>query len=53
MRRPVITGLGIISCLGNDKQTVTQSLKESKSGIRYRDDFAEMGLKCNGCRSRY
>ena len=47
MRRAVVTGLGIISCLGNDKQTVTQSLRESNSGIRYREDFAEMGLKCN------
>ena len=47
MRRAVVTGLGIISRLGNDKQTVTQSLRESNSGIRYREDFAEMGLKCN------
>ena len=39
MRRAVVTGLGIISCLGNDKQTVTQSLRESNSGIRYREGF--------------
>ena len=47
MKRAVITGLGIISCLGNDKETVAKSLKEGISGIRYREDFAEMGLKCN------
>lgn len=47
MRRAVITGLGVISCLGNDKQTVTQALREGTSGIRHREDFLEMGLKCN------
>ena len=47
MKRVVITGLGIVSCLGNDREAVTKSLKEGISGIRYREDFAEMGLKCN------
>jgi 3-oxoacyl-[acyl-carrier-protein] synthase-1 len=47
MRRAVITGLGIVSCLGNDKQAVTRSLREGISGIRLREDFAEMGLRCN------
>ena len=47
MKRVVITGLGIVSCLGNDRETVAKSLKEGISGIRYREDFAEMGLKCN------
>ena len=47
MRRAVITGLGVVSCLGNDKQTVTRSLREGISGIRRREDFAEMGLRCN------
>ena len=47
MRRAVITGMGIVSCLGNDKVSVTQSLKNSVSGISARKDFAEMGLKCN------
>ncbi|MCS5586932.1 MAG: beta-ketoacyl-ACP synthase I [Porticoccaceae bacterium] len=47
MRRAVITGLGIVSCLGNDRQSVTKSLREGISGIRRREDFAEMGLKCN------
>ena len=43
MRRAVITGMGIVSCLGNDKESVTHSLKNGISGIRRRDDFAEMG----------
>ena len=47
MRRAVITGLGVVSCLGNDKETVTDSLREGKSGIVYREDFKEMGLRCN------
>ena len=47
MRRAVITGLGVVSCLGNDRQSVTRSLKEGISGIRRREDFAEMGLRCN------
>lgn len=46
MRRAVITGMGIVSCLGNDKESVTHSLKNGISGIRRRDDFAEMGLRC-------
>ncbi len=47
MRRAVITGMGIVSCIGNDKESVTHSLKNGISGIRRRDDFAEMGLRCN------
>ena len=47
MRRAVITGMGIVSCLGNDKATVTNSLRNGISGIRRREDFAEMGLRCN------
>ena len=47
MKRAVITGLGIISCLGNDRFTVTNSLKNGVSGIGFRQDFADMGLRCN------
>lgn len=47
MRRAVITGMGIVSPLGNDKKTVTDSLRNSRSGIRFREDFKEMGLRCN------
>jgi 3-oxoacyl-[acyl-carrier-protein] synthase I len=45
MRRVVITGLGIVSCLGSDKATVTSSLREGKSGIRFNPSYAEMGLR--------
>lgn len=45
MRRVVITGLGIISCLGNDRESVTTALREARSGIRYMPDYAELGLR--------
>lgn len=45
MRRVVITGIGIVSCLGNDKETVTQALHNGQSGIRYRENYAELGLR--------
>ena len=45
MRRVVITGLGIVSCLGNDKATVTENLRNSRPGIRYNPEYKEMGLR--------
>jgi 3-oxoacyl-[acyl-carrier-protein] synthase-1 len=45
MRRVVITGLGIVSCLGNDKETVTANLRASRPGIRFNPEYAEMGLR--------
>lgn len=45
MRRVVITGIGIVSCLGNDKKTVTEALRNGRSGIRYRENYAELGLR--------
>lgn len=45
MRRAVITGLGIVSCLGNDKATVTGALREGRSGITRRDEYAELGMR--------
>ncbi|MBX2881356.1 MAG: beta-ketoacyl-ACP synthase I [Granulosicoccus sp.] len=45
MRRAVITGIGIISCLGNDKQTVTESLRAARSGISARPVYREMGMR--------
>ena len=45
MRRVVITGMGIVSCLGNSKETVTDSLRNSKSGIRANESYREMGLR--------
>ncbi|MBW9063223.1 beta-ketoacyl-ACP synthase I [Rhizobium herbae] len=46
MRRVVVTGLGIVSSIGNDAQEVTASLREAKSGITFSNDFAEHGFKC-------
>lgn len=45
MRRAVITGMGIMSCLGNDKDSVTESLRHARSGIRFRDIYKEMGMR--------
>ncbi|MFW2373025.1 MAG: beta-ketoacyl-ACP synthase I [Gammaproteobacteria bacterium] len=45
MKRVVITGLGIVSCLGNDKQSVTESLREGKSGIRFQQEYKDMGMR--------
>ena len=45
MRRAVITGIGIKSCLGNDKASVTESLRQAKSGIAYREIYKEMGMR--------
>lgn len=45
MKRVVITGLGIVSCLGNDKQTVTESLREGRSGIKFQEEYKEAGMR--------
>lgn len=45
MRRAVITGIGIVSCLGNDAATVTESLRLGRSGIRFKPEYAERGLR--------
>ena len=45
MRRVVVTGMGLVSCLGNDKETVTESLREGRSGITFNKDFKEIGLR--------
>ncbi|MFN7113036.1 MAG: beta-ketoacyl-ACP synthase I [Alphaproteobacteria bacterium] len=45
MRRVVVTGLGIVSCIGNDQDTVTQSLKDGTSGIVFSPKYAEMGFR--------
>ncbi len=43
-RRVVVTGLGIISCLGNDAQSVTRSLYEGNSGISTNQDQIDAGM---------
>lgn len=45
MKRVVVTGIGIISCIGNDQDEVTQSLKTGKSGIVFSPKYAEMGFR--------
>ncbi|MFC4313905.1 beta-ketoacyl-ACP synthase I [Steroidobacter flavus] len=45
MRRVVVTGMGIVSCLGNDLQTVSESLRIGRSGIRAMPQYAEIGLR--------
>lgn len=46
MRRAVVTGIGIVSSIGNNKEEVLASLKAGKSGITRSESFAEMGLRC-------
>lgn len=45
MRRVVVTGLGVVSCLGNSKQEVLDSLREGRSGIKFNETFKELGLR--------
>ncbi|MEP9372068.1 beta-ketoacyl-ACP synthase I [Mesorhizobium sp. KR1-2] len=46
MRRVVVTGLGIVSSIGNNAEEVQASLRDAKSGISFSDSFAEHGFKC-------
>lgn len=45
MRRVVVTGIGIVSCLGTDKESVLDSLKQGRSGITFQPEYKEMGLR--------
>ncbi len=47
MRRVVITGLGIVSSIGNDADEVAASLKAGRSGISFAPDYAEHGFRCH------
>jgi 3-oxoacyl-[acyl-carrier-protein] synthase-1 len=46
MRRVVVTGMGIVSSIGNNTQEVLASLREAKSGIRAAPEYAERGFRC-------
>ncbi len=46
MRRVVVTGMGIVSSVGNNTQEVLASLREAKSGISRADDYARLGFRC-------
>ena len=45
MRRVVVTGMGITSCLGNNAADVTHSLREGLSGIRFNETYRDMGFR--------
>ena len=47
MNRVVITGIGIISCLGNNKNEVLASLLDSKSGLTFNAEYKENGMRCH------
>ena len=46
MRRVVVTGMGIVSSIGNSTQEVLASLREAKSGISFAEDYARLGFRC-------
>src|ERR671916_500619 len=46
MRRVVVTGMGIVSSIGNNTQEVLASLREARSGISKAEDFAKYGFRC-------
>lgn len=46
MRRVVVTGMGIVSSIGNSTQEVTASLREARSGISRAEDYAALGFRC-------
>ncbi|MGB6311944.1 MAG: beta-ketoacyl-ACP synthase I [Pseudolabrys sp.] len=46
MRRVVVTGMGIVSSIGNNTQEVLASLREAKSGIVRAKKYAELGFRC-------
>ncbi|MFT6732169.1 MAG: 3-oxoacyl-[acyl-carrier-protein] synthase-1 [Polaribacter sp.] len=51
MKRVVVTGMGIVSCLGNNVNEVTDSLREGKSGITFNEKYKEIGLRSQVCGS--
>ncbi len=51
MRRVVVTGMGLVSCLGNSQESVVDSLRHGRSGISFNKKFAEMGLCSTVCGS--
>ena len=45
MKRVVVTGMGIVSCLGNDKTAVLDALRNGRSGIKFQEAYKEKGLR--------
>jgi 3-oxoacyl-[acyl-carrier-protein] synthase-1 len=46
MRRVVVSGMGIVSSIGNNTQEVLASLREARSGVVFSDDYARLGFRC-------
>jgi 3-oxoacyl-[acyl-carrier-protein] synthase-1 len=46
MRRVVVTGMGIVSSIGNTTQEVLASLREAKSGISRAEEYGQLGFRC-------
>ena len=49
MNRVVVTGMGIVCSLGNNKQQVLQALKNTASGIEFLQEYADYGLRTQIC----
>ena len=45
MKRVVVTGMGLVSCLGNSLDEAEAALREARSGIRFVEDYAQLGLR--------
>jgi 3-oxoacyl-[acyl-carrier-protein] synthase-1 len=45
MKRVVVTGIGIVSCLGNDQTAVLDALRNGRSGIKFQETYKEMGFR--------
>ena len=45
MRRVVVTGIGIVSCIGNDKEAVLDSLQKGRSGIQFNEEYEKLGFR--------
>ncbi len=45
MRRVVVTGIGIVSCLGNNKDSVLESLQLGRSGIKHNQSYVDIGMR--------
>ncbi len=49
MKRVVVTGLGIVSSIGVNKEEVVDSLRQGRSGIKHSDEYAELGFRSHVC----
>jgi len=47
MKRVVVTGMGIVSSIGNDADEVLASLRDARSGISHAPEYEELGFRCH------